>query len=75
MEAEESDILLPVNQDVSHSGIVIDLTASSPTRSPPPVIEEEPVNNSSVNGDKGKASVGFEYDIIDLTMDSDDDNC
>ena len=73
---EVEDILLPIIQDVSHSssGIVIDLTVSSPTRSPPPVIKEEPVDNSSVICDKGKASFGFKYDIIDLTMDSDDDN-
>lgn len=66
---EVEDISLPVNQDVHQSRIVIDLTASSP----PPVIKEEPIDNSSMAGDNGKACVNFDSDIIDLTMDSDDD--
>ena len=53
-------------QDVPRSGIVIDLTTPSP-----PVVKQEPVDNSSMTTDKGKARM---VDIIDLTMDSDDDN-
>ena len=60
---------MPVVQDVPHLGIVIDLTASSP----PPVTKEEPIDTSSITGDKGKACRAFNSDVIDLTMDSDDD--
>jgi len=65
---EVNDDFPPVVQDVPSSGIVIDLTASSP-----PVFKEEPTddNTSFTAGDKGKACMN---DIIDLTMESDDDD-
>ena len=57
-----------VGNDAPHSGIVIDLTASSPL----PVIKQEPIDNSGVTSHKGKSRMAFDVDIIDLTMDSDD---
>jgi hypothetical protein len=75
MEVEEISNSLPVIQDVPHSSMVIDLTTSSPDL--PPVIKKEPIDNSGMAGDKGKVSMASDsdfIDIIDLTMDSDDDN-
>jgi hypothetical protein len=61
---EVADEFLSVVRDMPGSSTIIDLTAS-----PLPVTKQEPIESSSAIGNKGKAQM-----IIDLTMDSDNDN-